>query len=1460
MDNCEAILGVVLEQTEGPPPGSVFEGGTTTDIEYMATDFSGNTAICQFQVIINDFEDYTDILACNGDINISVDQNCEAFVGSDMILEGGPYKCYDDYHVAIEGVGSGMGGVLVGADQVGGWYTVTITDPETGSACWSTIHVEDKFAPVLTCISVVLPCSADTDPVYVDYDPEIALPYAPIAYDACGPFDLDYSDDVSGEECTNIIIERTWTATDASGNSSTCVQILTIVPLDLDDLEMPVAYIGECGGSIDPSVTGWPEIGGIPISDGNVCNVFVTWEDQPLPDCGGGVKIVRHWQVFDWCEQEVVNGAQVVKLLDNAGPVLTCPEDITTSTDTWTCYADVNLSAPTAIDACGTDFTLVPTASQGTIVDFGGYYRVDDIPLGETVITWTAEDDCGNTSTCAYTITVIDAIPPVPLCDLHTIVSLTNDPIDYGLTKVAAEVFDDGSYDNCGPVTFEVRRMTSCIDFDWTTGGACVDEIANGLVTAVDKGTSFRPCVPFACCDVGTGPIMVELKVIDASGNSNSCMVEIEVQDKLGPTITAPPTVVLSCDYWFAAEETNGFVPLEEDVLTSEFGRVLDAFDYGQDDRESIVINDPGNEEVSQPHNWGIEGWADDNCDVEITVRVKIWDDCSGDNLPAGAPSQYAVRLVERTFLAKDAQGNSNTAVQRIWVVDYDPFYISDLTCVNLDPHDGVIWPCDEVYDNCPQDGIPVNYPTVFDDNCSLIGVTFEDARFDFVEGACYKILREWTVIDWCQYEPYPEEQGIWKYTQVIKVIDSHGPEFEVVPPFQSGQVTFCVLDSNISLPANNQVFLGENNPLATSCSVHVILEHRITEMCSESVEYDVKIYLNNATPYLQLVNTTVVPVDSNGVANLTFDSRASATLGVRLNGLPYNEKYCDPVIGGQKDYHRVVWSVEDGCGNVSTYEYLMRLEDCKAPSPVCLGLSSVVMPTVGEVTIWAADFNASSFDDCTPAADLVFSFSGTEYAPSRTFDCEAIDENGSPSFLVEIYAADAGNDQDCNGTITWDERNKDFCTTFIVIDDNEGTCGDSTMAGGLIETEELESVENVAVTMMDELGIVTQTIVTDGSGTYAFVNPLLSYTVEPKRDDNDVNGVSTLDLVRIQKHLLGIELFTSPYKLIAADANNSESVTALDLVEIRKLILGLDLEFPRNESWRFVDAGFAFVDENQPWPFDEFIELQGGFSMDEDFIAVKIGDVNGTVSANASEIDVREPREILTLRALDRSVSLGEDVIVEVRAQEFVSILGYQFTLRTEGLKLMSVDAGTVGMDVSHVGVHKNHMTVSWNRTTGLTAQDGEVLFSLHFVSTMEGQLSDMMSMGSEITEAEAYREAGLDAEIMDVELAFADRPVVLTDVEFALHQNEPNPFREMTTIGFTLPVSMAAKVTVFDMMGRIVKTLEGEYDAGYNEVKLFQQDIGTSGVYYYKLDADDLSSNGAMHLSATKKLILVE
>ena len=101
-----------------------------------------------------------------------------------------------------------------------------------------------------------------------------------------------------------------------------------------------------------------------------------------------------------------------------------------------------------------------------------------------------------------------------------------------------------------------------------------------------------------------------------------------------------------------------------------------------------------------------------------------------------------------------------------------------------------------------------------------------------------------------------------------------------------------------------------------------------------------------------------------------------------------------------------------------------------------------------------------------------------------------------------------------------------------------------------------------------------------------------------------------------IHRHIIGLEPFTSPYQIIAADANHDGMVTTADTSEMRKLILGIYQEFPNNTSWRFVRADYVFPDPLNPFapPFPEvatFTNISADVQ-NVDFIGVKIGDVNG--------------------------------------------------------------------------------------------------------------------------------------------------------------------------------------------------------------------------------------------------------
>jgi hypothetical protein len=342
-----------------------------------------------------------------------------------------------------------------------------------------------------------------------------------------------------------------------------------------------------------------------------------------------------------------------------------------------------------------------------------------------------------------------------------------------------------------------------------------------------------------------------------------------------------------------------------------------------------------------------------------------------------------------------------------------------------------------------------------------------------------------------------------------------------------------------------------------------------------------------------------------------------------------------------------------------------------------------------------------------------------------------------------------------------------------------------------------------------------------------------------------------------ISKHILGIQALNSPYKMIAADINNSGSISTIDMVELRKLILFIDTEFQNNTSWRFVDAEFVFPNASNPWA-TSFPEI---FSVNDlngqalaDFVGVKTGDVNGSAIANdLMNVEDRNAVGDLNFNLDEVDMVAGETYTVNFNAKDFTNILGYQFTLAfdknavelvdVEAGELANLDANNFGMSLLEEGV----ITTSWNATNVTSLDNDATVFTLTFVAKSNAQLSDVISVNSRWTKAEGY---DANADRLNIGLTFNNGKVVGGD--FDLYQNQPNPFKAETVIGFNLPEASAATLTVYDVSGKVLKLVSGEFAQGYNEVTINRAELSGAGVLYYQLDTD---SN-----SATKKMILID
>lgn len=451
----------------------------------------------------------------------------------------------------------------------------------------------------------------------------------------------------------------------------------------------------------------------------------------------------------------------------------------------------------------------------------------------------------------------------------------------------------------------------------------------------------------------------------------------------------------------------------------------------------------------------------------------------------------------------------------------------------------------------------------------------------------------------------------------------------------------------------------------------------------------------------------------------------------------------------------------------------------------------------------------------------------------------------------------EANGDTDGDGNVdvrvdVWDQRfNSDWCSVQLTL--RCETCGGGgavANVSGAIATEAGSEVASVEVTLDNLTNPEYKlTKVTGNDGAYAFAsNPMYNgYDISAIKTGDDDEGVSTLDLVMIQRHILGLAAFSSPYKVIASDINNNGDVSATDLIVLRKLILGIYKEFPQNESWRFVDAGQSLTVENALENFSEVLNIAAldANMSNEDFVAVKIGDVNGDAKTNLRSVtNVRNANKV-ALTIEDRNVKAGEVVNITFGSDEFSEVYGYQFTIDLNGLQFEAVKAGAANMTNDNVALlDANTLTVSYADINGLNASDN--IFTIAAVATKDGAISDMININSSTLNSEAY--IGTSLEVATVELTLAGKEAA----EFELAQNEPNPFNDFTVVGFTLPEAGEAQITVFNVAGKVITSKFGEYAKGFNQERFTKSELGVSGVLYYTLESGEFT--------ATKKMIIIE
>jgi hypothetical protein len=251
------------------------------------------------------------------------------------------------------------------------------------------------------------------------------------------------------------------------------------------------------------------------------------------------------------------------------------------------------------------------------------------------------------------------------------------------------------------------------------------------------------------------------------------------------------------------------------------------------------------------------------------------------------------------------------------------------------------------------------------------------------------------------------------------------------------------------------------------------------------------------------------------------------------------------------------------------------------------------------------------------------------------------------------------------------------------------------------------------------------------------------------------------------------------------------------------------------------------------------------------------MGDVNGNVTPSFTD-EGNEDRsgEVFNFRIGERSFRNGDLISIPFKASDFTQRQAYQMTIEFDPavFALENIEQGVLpNLNDNNFGtahLSEGYLTTVWVGREAISLQDDEVLFTLTFRALRDGKsLAEVLRPGSQVTAAEGYDQAG---KTMKIDFEFVQSNTGQESAEFALYQNQPNPFQQATTIGFRLPETARATLRVFNSAGQMVRMVVGEFVKGYNEVRFEQGELGTPGVYYYELETAGRSDR--------KKMVLID
>lgn len=1343
-----------------------------------------------------------------------------------------------------------------------------------------SINVVDDVAP--TWVSP----ADDLDRTFAcdDEDVSDAFLLEPIAEDNCGEVTLvkTTGDFVPGEDCVHEgTYTNTWVAMDDCGNASETVftQVISVIDNVWPDVSFDCQFMGlellTSEGAVCPSEAEFSlEVGDIVAADFNwsVAGVLIdNLEDCVSDNCSSLEEIQVEIVSIDvedsetaGCSRQITVTSRIMDACGNAHPDLfVCQYLIIDDTaPTWDTQegapfpTGINIAVscsdteamdfanslePAATDNCGGDVTI--TKTPGAFVP-----SLDCSSEGTYTHTFVATDACENTSTTfTQVISVFDNEAPtfdsecgldlvLPMsmgaaCPQNAVTSLEEGDVlttadSWTVAGITINGFGECISDNCSDVAdilmhvvnienqYNTENCSRDITVTFQLEDACgnlqeetfdvtyriIDDVAP-LVFCYDNLGGGGPALPQSCYSSVEDAEADALEAIFPCDPDGCTAVEdLQIEVSTEGTCVAEVTVTVTDCAGNAA--THTFVT-RIDNEAPEMTPNLTTFCF---------------ETVSEAEAAALSGTLiEDNCDVYGNLDIEV--------------STVGTCPATITLTAIDDCGNANFIV-------YENICIGTSESIEI-----TVEAADESADCADADAVLANWLSnnggaEADGN----GVQWSHSEVVFGAVDCMTHSKTasvtFTATDGCGHEA--------STTATFTVTDTEAPTAGAIAPSSltcdsqipapnTGLVTG--LDDNCDDALTVTLFANTSNGGAGCVGNPLVLlrTYAVTDdYCNTTYVTHTVTVIDNVAPTFTAPANITVNIDEDCEYSTDPSVTGDVTNEDDNCSEELNAAYTDMIVDGDmqapvKFMIFRTWTLTDECGNAAT------------PLVQVITVQDVILPTITcPAPVTQNGGTVESYPCAWVGTGLTPTYDDNCFPPTLTYE------------LSGFFAGPASGEGSANGRVFLEGTTT---VTYTVTDmvGNTAVCSFTvnvncvTISGRIIwEHDDATGVNNTTVRLTQGMTLI-QSVTTGTSGNYS-LTPLSTgaHTIRPVKNTGPFNGVTTLDVYLIQQHLMSNPLITDPYKKVAADVNRTGFITAQDANILNAALMGDPSALAVfNVYWRFVPTAFTMPvtapNVVATFPDNITVNVSGSDITGQDFYGIKIGDVNGT--ANPGVIPGGAP---LAWMLKDEVLEAGKEYELTFAADGFNDLVAYQFALDFDPsdmqfLGYQSTDA--LSLTDENIGTHDvalGLLRLNWTGTEGTTLSQGAPVFKLKFKALSSGKrLSEVLQLSNETLEGLAFNEALAAGDVRLVFAAATDvaDPAAFGKPQLQLMQNKPNPFTDVTMIGFVLPDACEAQLRVLDVSGRELANYTRDYTAGYHEIEFRMANAASYGVLYYEL-----------------------